>query len=66
MKKLVVLFGVLLLSVASHAILFTTSCGISVEIPADRFTDGQEAADYLEELDRFLCSTTDQEAPDEP
>lgn len=65
MKKLIFLLGVFLLSVASHAILFTTSCGIPVEVPADKFQNGQEAADYLQELDRFLCST-DQEAPEEP
>lgn len=65
MKKIMILVGALFMSVASHAIWFHTSCGISVEVSSDQFKNAQEVADYMQWLENNLCSQ-EQEAPDEP
>lgn len=55
------------MSVASHAIWFHTSCGISVEVSSEQFKDAQEVADYMLWLENNLCTQDqDQEVPEEP
>jgi hypothetical protein len=66
-KKVMILVGALLISVASHAIWFHTSCRISVEVSSEQFKDAQEVADYMLWLENNLCTQDqDQEAPEEP
>ena len=65
LKKIMILVGALFMSVASHAIWFHTSCGISVEVSSDQVKNAQEVADYMQWLENSLGSQ-EQEAQDEP
>lgn len=65
MKKIMILVGALLMSVASHAIWFHTSCGYS---EYKEFSSTDEAIAYMQELEATYCSDTDgddEEYPEE-
>jgi|GEM_PF-4159161 hypothetical protein len=54
-KKAILLFGVLIVSVASFAVVINTSCGYSFEFANDQFDSVQEMVDMAMYLESHLC-----------
>lgn len=52
---MLIFVGALFVSIASYAIWFHTSCGISVEVSDDQFKDTQEVKDYMLWLEKTFC-----------